>query len=97
MSTINKGDNIVLIHVYPDNYYKNDIFVVVGITKGTKGHRDELKCDSLFRNESFEFELSSHCIRKITPSAAQKRIKKAIEELESHSNFLKQKLEAISV
>lgn len=89
MSNINVGDYIVIVNWYPDKYYKDDVFVVTSITPG---YRDTLNCDSLFRKESFSFT-KNQFIRKITSSAAQKRIKNAIKELEQKKDFLHIRLE----
>jgi hypothetical protein len=85
MANVEKGDYVVITMVYEDKYFKDDVFIVEDITSG---YQNTLQCRSLFRNAVFPFT-NNKFLRKITPSAAQKRIKNAIKTLETQIEYMK--------
>jgi len=89
--TLKKGDYFVLVNEYTDKYYKDDVFVVTEESE----YANDIHCRSLYRNESFRFQLRSHDWRIITPSAAQKRIRVAIKKREEEIVYLNNSLDKI--
>lgn len=84
MANVEKGDYIVITLSYEDKYFKDDVFVIDDIAPG---YRDTLRCRSLFRNEVFSFT-NNQFLRKITPSAAQKRIKNTIKTIKAQIEYM---------
>lgn len=88
---LKKGDYFVLVNEYTDKYYKDDVFVVTEESE----YANDIHCSSLYRNESFRFQLRSIYYRMVSLSAAQKRIMAAIDKREKEIVYLNNSLDKI--